>query len=61
VQLVSNLEAELGLALMFASTIPTLTWARIFPFAVLRVFGVADLACDLGIERGSQALCGAFN
>jgi hypothetical protein len=32
---VPNLEAELGLALMFASMIPTLPWARLFPFAVL--------------------------
>jgi hypothetical protein len=36
---VPNLEAELGLALMFASMIPTLPWARIFPFAALLVFG----------------------
>jgi hypothetical protein len=28
---VPNLEAELGLALMFASTIPTLPWARNSP------------------------------
>jgi hypothetical protein len=57
---VPNLEAELGLALMFASMIPTLPWARLFPFAALLVFagvtlawwgvfGVANLACDLGI------------
>jgi hypothetical protein len=41
---VPNLEAELGLALMFASTIPTLPWARIFPFAVLLVFACVTLA-----------------
>jgi hypothetical protein len=31
---VPNLEAEIGLALMFASMIPTLPWARLFPFAL---------------------------
>jgi len=35
---VPNLEAELGLALMWASVIPTLPWARLFPFAALLVF-----------------------
>jgi hypothetical protein len=46
---VPNLEAELGLALMFASAIPTLPWARLFPFAALLV--VADQALDLGTRR----------
>jgi hypothetical protein len=32
---VPSLEAELGLALMFASAIPTLPWARLLPFAAL--------------------------
>jgi hypothetical protein len=41
---VPNLEAELGLALMFASMIPTLPWARILPFAALLVFGAVTLA-----------------
>ena len=41
---VPNLEAELGLVLTFASVIPTLPWARIFPFAVLLVFGAVTLA-----------------
>jgi hypothetical protein len=41
---VPNLEAELGLALMFASVIPTLPWVRIFPFAVLLVFTSVTLA-----------------
>ena len=41
---VPNLEAELGLALMFASVISTLPWARIFPFAVLLVFTSVTLA-----------------
>jgi hypothetical protein len=55
---VPNLEAELGLALMFASMIPTLPWPHIpvrGPSSlrgrdprVVGVFGVADLACDLG-------------
>jgi hypothetical protein len=30
---IPNLEAELGLALSFASMIPTLPWARLFPRA----------------------------
>ena len=41
---VPNLEAELGLTLMFASVIPTLPWARIFPFAALLVFTSVTLA-----------------
>ena len=41
---VPNLEAELGLVLTFASVIPTLPWARIFPFAVLLVFASVTLA-----------------
>ena len=41
---VPNLEAELGLALMFASMIPTLPWARLFPFATLLVFAAVTLA-----------------
>jgi len=41
---VPNLEAELGLALMFASMIPTLPWARILPFAALLVFAAVTLA-----------------
>jgi hypothetical protein len=41
---VPNLEAELGLALMFASMIPTLPWARLFPFAALLVFAAVTLA-----------------
>src|SRR5262249_18103887 len=55
---VPNLEAELGLALTFASMIPTLPWVRLFPFAALLVFAavtlawwgvlVANLACNLG-------------
>ena len=41
---VPNLEAELGLALMFASMVPTLPWARLFPFAALLVFAAVILA-----------------
>jgi hypothetical protein len=41
---VPNLEAELGLALMFASMIPTLPLARILPFAALLVFAAVTLA-----------------
>ena len=41
---VSNFEAELGLALMFASMIPTLPWARLFAFAALLVLGAVALA-----------------
>jgi hypothetical protein len=63
---VPNLEAELGLALMFASMIPSLPWARLFAFAALLVFGavalawwgffgVANLACDLG-DRHTRRL-----
>jgi hypothetical protein len=59
---VPNLEAELGLALMFASTIPTLPLGSLIPIRgpssrrgrdprVVRVFGVADLAYDLGDSR----------
>jgi hypothetical protein len=41
---VPNFEAELGLALMFVSAIPTLPWARLFPFAAFLVFGAVTLA-----------------
>jgi hypothetical protein len=41
---VPNLEAELGLALSLASVIPTLPWARLFPFAVLLVFAAVTFA-----------------
>jgi hypothetical protein len=41
---VPNLEAELGLAFMFASMIPTLPWARLFAFAALPVFAAVTLA-----------------
>ena len=41
---VPNLEAELGLALMFASVIPTLPWARLLPFAVLLVLAAVTFA-----------------
>jgi len=41
---VPNLEAELGLALSFASIFPTLPWARLFPFATLLVFAAVTLA-----------------
>jgi hypothetical protein len=41
---VPNLEAELGLALMFASVIPTLPWARLFPFAALLVLAAVTFA-----------------
>ena len=41
---VPNLEAELGLALMFASVLPTLPWARLLPFAVLLVLAAVTLA-----------------
>jgi hypothetical protein len=41
---VPNLEAELGLALMFASVIPTVPWARLFPFALLLVFAAVTFA-----------------
>jgi hypothetical protein len=41
---VPNLEAELGLALMCASAIPTLPWARLFPFAALLVVAAATFA-----------------
>jgi hypothetical protein len=47
---VPNLEAELGLALMFASMIPIYwraVWgmARLFAFAALLIFGAVTLAC----------------
>jgi hypothetical protein len=59
---VPNLEAELGLALMFASMIPTLPWGSLIPLRatsslrgrdprVVGVFGVVDLACDLARIR----------
>ena len=41
---VPNLEAELGLALMFASVIPTLPWARLFPFVALVVLAAVTFA-----------------
>jgi hypothetical protein len=41
---VPNLEAELGLALMFASVLPTLPWARLLPFAVLLVLAAVTFA-----------------
>jgi hypothetical protein len=41
---VPNLEAELGLAFMFASVLPTLPWARLLPFAVLLVLAAVTLA-----------------
>jgi hypothetical protein len=41
---VPNLEAELGLALMFASMIPTLPWVSLFPFVVLLVLAAVTLA-----------------
>jgi hypothetical protein len=41
---VPNIEAELGLALMFASMIPILPWARLFPVVTLLVFGSVTLA-----------------
>jgi hypothetical protein len=41
---VPNLEAELGLALMCASAIPTLPWARLFPFAALLVVAAVTFA-----------------
>ena len=39
-----NLEAEIGLALMFASMIPPLPRARLFPFALFLVLGAVTLA-----------------
>jgi hypothetical protein len=60
---IPSLEAEIGLALMFASILPTLPWPR-FPRRALSslggynprvvgVFGVADLERDLGtVARG---------
>jgi hypothetical protein len=41
---VPNLEAELGLALTFASIIPTLPWASLFAPAAFLVFGTVTLA-----------------
>jgi hypothetical protein len=41
---IPNLEAELGIALMFASAIPTLPWARLFPFALFIVLASATFA-----------------
>jgi hypothetical protein len=41
---VPNLEAEVGLALMFASMIPTLPWARLFAFAALLALGAVAVA-----------------
>jgi len=72
---VPNLEAELGLALMFASMIP-IYWrvvreralARLFAYTALRGrdprvvggFSLADLECDLGERRvPSQTSAGA--
>jgi hypothetical protein len=41
---VPNLEAGLGLALMFASVIRNLPWARLFAYAALLVLGAVALA-----------------
>jgi hypothetical protein len=41
---VPNIEAEIGLALMFASMIPTLPWARLFPFMLFLVLAAATFA-----------------
>ena len=41
---VPNLEAELGMVLMFGSAIPTLPWARLFPFAALLVVAAVIFA-----------------
>ena len=41
---IPNIEAELGLALMFASMLPTLPWARLFAFAALLALGSVALA-----------------
>src|SRR5262245_52882092 len=41
---IPNLEAEVGTALMFASMIPTLPWARLFAFTALLVLGTVALA-----------------
>ena len=41
---IPNIEAELGLALMFASMLPTLAWARLFAFAALLALGSVALA-----------------
>jgi hypothetical protein len=54
---VPNLEAELGLALMFASMIPTLPWARLFPFALFLVLAAVALAfAALHIRAGRPSL-----
>src|SRR5438067_9884573 len=42
--LIPNLEAEIGLALMFASILPALPWAGLFPFALFLVLGAITLA-----------------
>ena len=55
---VPNLEAELGLALMFASMVPTLPWARLFPFAALLVF--AGCAAS-EFAQGLHVLPGRFD
>ena len=41
---VPNLEAELGLVLMFASMIPTLPWARLSAFSALVVLVAVAIA-----------------
>jgi hypothetical protein len=41
---VPNLEAEIGLALSFASAIPTLPWARLLPFAAVLVLAAVTFA-----------------
>jgi hypothetical protein len=41
---VPNVEAEIGFALMFASMIPTLPWARSFPFALFLVLAAVTFA-----------------
>ena len=46
---VPNVEAEIGLALMFASMIPTLPWARLFPFALFLVLVAASFQLITGI------------
>jgi len=41
---VPNVEAEIGMALMFGSMIPTLPWARLFPFALFLVLAAVTIA-----------------
>ena len=42
--LIPNLEAEVGTALMFASMLPSLPWARLFAFAALLLLGAVAAA-----------------